>query len=157
MRVLEIAVAILAAFLLQTIGGRYLWPLQSYLDLFLVVSVGLGLTRGRMTGLVTGTTAGLIQDSFSGAILGLNGLSKTTVGYLCGVIGHWLIIRGWTTRFLLFFLASVADLLILSLLGLAVERPVVLGEGFTPLLLCIGNGLVGTMALGFGDRRKKKL
>lgn len=148
--------AILAAFLLQTIGGRYFWLLQSYLDLFLVASVGFGLTRGRMMGLVTGTTAGLVQDSFSGALLGLNGLSKTTVGYLCGVIGHWLIIRGSTTRFLVFFLASVADLLILSVLGQAVERPVVLGEGLTPLFLCFGNGLMGTLVLGFGDRMKKK-
>jgi rod shape-determining protein MreD len=156
-RVLEIAVAILVAFLLQTIGGRYFWPLQSYLDLFLIASVGFGLTRGRMAGLVTGTASGLVQDSFSGAILGLNGLSKTTVGYLCGVIGHWLIIRGWATRFLVFFLASVADLLILSVLGQAVERPVALGEGLTPLLLCIGNGVVGTFALGFGDRMKKKI
>ena len=149
--------AILAAFLLQTIGGRYFWPLQSYWDLFLVASVGFGLTRGRMMGLVTGTTAGLVQDSFSGALLGLNGLSKTTVGYLCGVIGHWLIIRGSATRFLVFFLASAADLLILSVLGQAVERPVVLGEGLTPLFLCVGNGLVGTLVLGFGDRMKKKV
>jgi rod shape-determining protein MreD len=150
----HIAVAILAAFVLQTLGARYFWPLESYFDLFLVTTVGFGLTRGRMVGMGTGTAAGLVQDAFSGGMLGLNGLSKTTVGYLAGIVGRWLIIRGWGARFLFFFAASLADLLILALVGLAVERPMVIGEGLTPLILCSSNGIVGAFVLGFTDRKK---
>ncbi len=154
MRVLEVAAAIAVAFLVQTLGGRYLTPLQSYLDLFLVVAVGFGLVRGRMTGLAAGTFGGLVQDAFSGGILGLNGLSKTTVAYLAGVVSRWLIIRGWAARFLFFFVASMADLLILALVGLAAERPIVAGEGITLLIVCAVNAAVGTIALSLMDRRK---
>jgi rod shape-determining protein MreD len=142
------------AFVVQTLGGRYFWPLQSYLDLFLVTAVSFGLTQDRMVGMGAGTAAGLVQDGFSGGMLGLNGLSKTTIGYLSGIIGRWLIIRGWGARFLFFFVASAVDLLILALVGSAVERPIVIGEGITPLILCSCNGLVGAFVLGLRDRKR---
>jgi rod shape-determining protein MreD len=154
MRFVEIGAAILVAFVVQTLGGRYFWPLQSYLDLFLVTAVGFGLTRGRMVGMGAGTAAGLVQDAFSGGMLGLNGLSKTTIGYLSGIVGRWLIVRGWGARFLFFFVASAADLLILALVGSAVERPIVIGEGMTPLILCSCNGLVGAFVLSLRDRKR---
>jgi hypothetical protein len=87
-------------------------------------------------------------------MLGLNGLSKTTIGYLSGIVGRWLIVRGWGARFLFFFVASAADLLILALVGSAVERPIVIGEGVTPLILCSANGIVGAFVLGWGDRKR---
>lgn len=155
MRVLEVAAALLTAFVVQTLGGRYFWPLQRYLDLFLVTAVGFGLVRGRMVGMFAGTVGGLIQDGFSGGMLGLNGLSKTTMGYLSGVIGRWLILRGWAARFLFFFLASATDILILTLVGLVTERPMVFGEGMSTLVLCAGNGLVGSLVLATTDGTKR--
>jgi rod shape-determining protein MreD len=153
-RVVEIAAALVVAFMVQTLGGRYFWPLQNYLDLFLVAAVAFGVVRGRMTGMFTGTVGGLIQDAFSGGVLGLNGLSKTTVGYLAGVVSRWLIIRGWAARFLFFFVASAFDLLILAAVGMAIERPAVIGEGVSALILCAGNGLVGALVLGLMDRNR---
>lgn len=155
MRVVEIAAALVVAFMVQTLGGRYFWPLQTYLDLFLVTAVAFGVVRGRTTGMLSGTVGGLIQDAFSGGLLGLNGLSKTTVGYLAGIISRWLIVRGWAARFLFFFLASAVDLLILAIVGLAIERPAVIGEGVSALILCAGNGLVGAFVLGLLDRNQK--
>lgn len=154
MRVVEIAAALFVAFMVQTLGGRYFWPLQTYLDLFLVTAVAFGVVRGRMTGMFTGTVGGLIQDAFSGGLLGLNGLSKTAVGYLAGIVSRWLIIRGWAARFLFFFVASAIDLLILAAVGIAIERPAVVGEGISALILCAGNGLVGTLVLGLMDRKR---
>jgi hypothetical protein len=46
---------------------------------------------------LSGASAGLLQDAFSGGLLGYNGISKTTVGYLAGIAGRHLIIRGWST------------------------------------------------------------
>ena len=140
--------------MVQTLGGRYFWPLQTYLDLFLVTAVAFGVVRGRMTGMLTGTVGGLVQDAFSGGLLGLNGLSKTTVGYLAGIVSRWLIIRGWAARFLFFFVASVIDLLILAVVGMAIERPAVVDEGVSALILCAGNSLVGTLVLGLMDRKR---
>ena len=153
MRVLDITAALLAAFVLQTVLGRYLPFLGVYLDLFTVVAAGFGLARGRIAGLVSGASAGLLQDAFSGGLLGFNGISKTTVGYLSGIAGRHLIIRGWWTRILFFAVATLLDLLILALVGYAAELPRVMGEGFAPLYLCIGNAFAGILLMRALERR----
>jgi len=152
-RVLDITAALLAAFVLQTVLGRYLPFLGVYLDLFTVVAAGFGLARGRIAGLVSGASAGLLQDAFSGGLLGFNGISKTTVGYLSGIAGRHLIIRGWWTRILFFAVATLLDLLILALVGYAAELPRVMGEGFAPLYLCIGNAFAGILLMRALERR----
>jgi rod shape-determining protein MreD len=144
-RLLGIVLAIVLAFVLQTVVGRYLPFLSSYLDLFVVVAAGFGLVRGRIPGMVTGALAGLLQDAFSGGLLGYNGISKTTVGYLAGIAGRHLIIRGWWSRLPFFALATLLDLGILALVGYAAELSRVVGEGLTPLYLCFGNAFTGIL------------
>jgi rod shape-determining protein MreD len=154
-RGLDIAAALLAAFVLRTVFGRYLPFFVPYLDLFAVVAAGFGLARGRMAGLLSGALAGLLQDAFSGGLLGFNGISKTTVGYLSGIAGRHLIIRGWSTRSLFFALATLLDLLILAVVGYAAELPRVVGEGLAPLYLCIGNAFAGILLVRVLERRPK--
>ncbi len=153
MRVLDIALALLAAFVFQTVFGRYLPFVGAYLDLFAVVAAGFGLTRGRMAGLLSGACAGLLQDAFSGGLLGFNGISKTTVGYLSGIAGRHLIIRGWSTRILFFGIATLLDLAILTVVGYAAELPRVVGEGLAPLYLCFGNAFAGILLVRALERR----
>jgi rod shape-determining protein MreD len=152
-RVLDITAALLAAFVLQTVLRRYLPFLGVYLDLFTVVAAGFGLARGRIAGLLSGASAGLLQDAFSGGFLGFHGISKTTVGYLSGIAGRHLIIRGWWTRILFFAVATLLDLLILAVVGYAAELPRVMGEGFAPLYLCIGNAFAGILLMRALERR----
>jgi rod shape-determining protein MreD len=149
----EVAVAILIAFLVQTVLGRYLLFLNGYLDLFAVVAAGLGLLRGKTVGLVTGSVAGLVQDAFSGGMLGFNGISKTTIGYLSGIVGHHLIIRGWSSRILFFGAATLLDAIILAAVGQAAELPRVAGEGFRPLYLCLGNAVAGILFIRMLESR----
>ncbi len=153
MRFLDIVVTIVVAFVFQTVLGRYLPFLGAYLDLFAVVAAGFGLVRGRMAGLLSGTAAGLLQDAFSGGLLGFNGISKTTVGYLAGIAGRHLIIRGWSTRILFFALATLLDLAILAVVGYAAEFPRVVGEGLAPFYLCIGNAFAGILLVRVLERR----
>jgi rod shape-determining protein MreD len=152
-RLLDIVAALLAAFVVQTVLSRYLPFLIGYLDLFLVIAAAFGLSRGRMAGLLSGAAAGLLQDAFSGGPLGFNGLSKTTVGYLAGIAGRHLIIRGWSTRILFFAVATIVDLLILAGVGYAAEFPRVMGEGLAPLYLCIGNAFAGILLVRALERR----
>ena len=154
MKFLDIALAILVAFFVQTVLGRYFGFLNVYLDLFTVIAVTFGLLRGRMVGLCTGTAVGLLQDAFSGGLLGFNGISKTTVGYLAGIAGHQLIIRGWSRRLLFFVGATLLDMAILAGVGRLAEQPRVLGEGLTPLYLCVGNAIAGILLLGRVDRNR---
>jgi rod shape-determining protein MreD len=152
-KLLDIVIALLAAFVVQTVFSRYLPFLNGYLDLFVVVAAAFGLARGRMAGLLSGASAGLLQDTFSGGLLGFNGISKTTVGYLSGIAGRHLIIRGWSTRILFFAIATLVDLLILAGVGYAAELPRVVGEGLAPLYLCIGNAFAGILLMRILERR----
>lgn len=156
MKILQIVLAVVGAFLVQTLGARHLWPVASYLDLFLVTAAGFGLVHGRLTGLVAGTAAGLVQDAFSGGFLGLNGLSKTTVGYLAGIAGRRLILRGWSGRMVFFAVATAVDVLILTLVGGAVDKTVLAGDIQAAGYLCLGNGLVGTAILTALDKVKQR-
>jgi len=153
-RFLYVALAILAAFIVQTVFGRYFPFLNRYVDLFTVVVAMFGLLRGRATGLMTGTFAGLIQDTFSGGLLGFNGIAKTTVGYVAGIAGRHLIVRSWTSRFLFFASMSLIDMVILAGVGYWAELPRVVGEGLTPLYMCIGNAIAGILLLGIFDKKR---
>ena len=154
MKFLDIALALLVAFIIQTVFGRYFGFLNSYLDLFTVVVATFGLLRGRATGLLTGTVAGVLQDAFSGGLLGFNGISKITVGYVAGIAGRHLIVRNWSSRLLFFVAMSVLDMAILAGVGHLTEQPRVLGEGLTPLYLCIGNAIAGILLIGVVDKKR---
>ena len=152
MKALAVALAVVGAFLVQTLGGRYFWPIQSYLDLFLLTAAGFGLMEDRQIGMFAGTAAGLVQDVFSGAPLGLNGVSKTTIGYLAGIAGHRLVVRGWVGRFLFLAAATASDRIILAAIGQVADQPPVVGSVPELLYLCVGNGLFGALVLGMFDR-----
>ena len=154
MRFLDVALAILVAFIVQTVLGRYFPFLNSYVDLFTVVVAMFGLLRGRTAGLVTGTVAGLIQDTFSGGLLGFNGIAKTTVGYLAGIAGRHLIVRSWASRLVFFATMSLIDMAILAGVGHLAELPRVVGEGLTPLYVCIGNAIAGILLVGIVDKKR---
>ncbi len=104
----------------QTTLNRY-FP-GGIVDLVLVVVVFTSLASGRMTGLWTGTAAGLLQDAMSGGVIGMAGLSKTVVGFLAGIIGTQFIVTQAFSRFVVFMLATVVDAILFmglyELLGL---------------------------------------
>ena len=152
MKALAVVLAIVGAYLIQTLGGRYVWPIRDYLDLFLLVAATFGLIHGRQSGMFAGAAAGLVQDAFSGGLLGLNGASKTTIGYLAGIAGHRLVVRGWAGRFVFFATFTAADLAILAAIGQVLERPTVVGGAADLLYLCGANGLMGALILNTVDR-----
>ena len=145
----------MGALVVQTVLGRYFPFLNTYLDLFTVAAATFGLARGRVAGMATGTVAGLLQDAFSGSLLGFNGISKTTVGYLAGVVGRHLIVRSRWSRLFFFAGMSLVDMAILAAVGHMAELPRVVGEGLTPLYLCLGNGIAGILLAGMFDRKSR--
>jgi rod shape-determining protein MreD len=62
-----------------------------------------------MSGLLTGTAAGLLQDALGGGMLGLSGLGKCIAGYLAGIAGTQFIVTQWMSRGLLFLGASLLN------------------------------------------------
>ena len=109
MRALRIALAIVAALVLQTTLSPVLGHVGIEVDLGLVVVVFVGLMTGPPTGLLTGSATGLAQDALGSGIVGVSGLSKTLVGFLAGVLGTAFIVARPVPRFVVFFGASLVD------------------------------------------------
>ncbi|MBP2649621.1 MAG: rod shape-determining protein MreD [Firmicutes bacterium] len=73
-------------------------------DLLLIVVVSWGLLAGKEQGIGLGFFAGLIQDLASGAVFGMNVLSKMATGYASGMLerqvfkeNYWLPVMGVLT------------------------------------------------------------
>ena len=104
-------------------------PKLDILDLPLLVTIYFGLSRRNpSTGLLLGTTIGLLQDSLSGPTvpLGLYGIAKTVVGYLASSIGARLDTEHPLARFSLtigFFVLHQAVLVLTRRLLLAQPEP----------------------------------
>ena len=95
------------ALALQTTLTRFIVRGTVAVDLVLVVVVYAALTTGPVTGLLTGTFAGIVQDALSSGVIGIGGLAKTIVGFLAGIIGTQFIVAQPLPRFVVFFAATV--------------------------------------------------
>jgi rod shape-determining protein MreD len=146
-----ILLAIALAQALQTTIARYITGRTVGVDLVLVVVVYVALTSGSVAGLLTGTVAGLIQDSLSTGLIGIGGLAKSIVGFFSGIIGTQFIVSQPLQRFLVFFVATVAHQAITIGLG------VVLGQRSfdTPYAAvageALGNAVVGVAAFQLAE------
>ena len=89
---------VVAALLLQA----YLPLVSSYanlVDLPLLVTVYLALLRRNpVAGLSLGAVIGLVQDSLSNAPVGLYGIIKTMVGYLCSTLATVMAVQSLVIR-----------------------------------------------------------
>jgi len=139
-----ILLATAAAVAVQTTINR--WFASGIVDLVLVVVVFNALSAGRVSGMLTGSFAGLVEDAMSGGVIGMAGLSKTIVGFLAGIVGTQFIVAHSPSRFVVFFLATVANSLVFmglyELLGLrhfGTPYAAVAGQG-------LGNAVVGVLA-----------
>jgi rod shape-determining protein MreD len=146
-----ILLAIALALVLQTTIDRYVAGGTVAVNFVLVVVVYVALTSGSVAGLLTGTVAGLIQDSLGTGLIGIGGLAKSIVGFVAGIIGTQFIVSQPLPRFLVFFVATVAHQAIT--IGLAV----VLGqrEFGTPYAAvagqALGNAVVGVAAFQLAE------
>jgi rod shape-determining protein MreD len=105
-RAAGIILAVASALALQSTLERYVRATMA-LDLVLVVVVCAALTCGPVTGLLTGTFAGLVQEAMGTGVIGIGGLAKTLIGFLAGIIGTQFIVAQPLPRFVVFFGATL--------------------------------------------------
>jgi rod shape-determining protein MreD len=101
-----IVAAVAVALALQMTLARYVRGTAAP-DLVLVAVVYVALSSGPVTGLLTGTFAGLLQDALATGVIGIGGLAKTLVGFLAGIIGTQFIVAQPLPRFFVFFGATL--------------------------------------------------
>ncbi len=143
MTVVRMAGFIVAALVLQTTLARYLVRGSVGVDLVLVVVVYLSLKAGPTVGILTGTVAGLMQDSLMTGIVGIGSLGKTLVGYLAGTVGRTFIVTQPVPRFLVFFAATLLEMaLVTALRAIVTPGPAAVPVGAI-VAQAFGNALVG--------------
>ena len=67
-------------------------------DLPLILVLHIAMTRGKITGMVTGLGIGYLQDAMSGSVLGFNGISKIVAGYMGGYLKEKFFVRSLVHR-----------------------------------------------------------
>ena len=124
------AVAILvplAAVVLEALLPRFNFRL-SILELPLLVTIFFAVSRrSPISGALTGAAIGLLEDALTGQPIGVNGMSKTVIGYMAASIGVQVDVEAWTTRVAMNFLFSLINsvllyLIVRRLLGLSHEH-----------------------------------
>jgi rod shape-determining protein MreD len=111
-KTVAVMLAVAIAVALQTTLARFLARGTLAVDFVLIAVVYVALTSGPVTGLLSGTFAGLVQDALSSGVIGIGGLAKTVVGFLAGVIGTQFIVTHSLPRFIVFFLATIVHAII---------------------------------------------
>jgi len=156
-----IILAIVLALALQTTIARFVVSGRVAVDLVLVVVVYVALASGSVAGMMTGTVAGLIQDSLQTGVIGIGGLAKTIVGFVTGVIGTQLNIAEPVARFVVFFAATVAHQAITiglnAVLGLrtfGVPYAAIAGEALANAVVGVAAFQVAELLPGAVERRR---
>jgi rod shape-determining protein MreD len=138
------------ALALQTTLARFVIRGTVAVDLVLVVVVYSALVWGPVTGLLTGTFAGLLQDALSSGIIGIGGFAKTLVGFLTGIVGTQFIVAQSLPRFVVFFGATVVHAVVFIGLYLVLDsRP--FGSPYAVLGQAVGNAVVGVVAFQLSE------
>ena len=145
MKAAGIILAVAVALALQTTLDRYLRG-SVVLDLVLVAVVYVSLTSGSVTGLLTGTFAGLVQDTMTTGVIGIGGMAKTLVGFLTGIIGTQFIVAQPLPRFVVFFGATLLHGLVFIGLYVLLDLRHFESPYAAVFAQAAGNAIVGVMA-----------
>ena len=89
------------------------------LDIPLIAVVYFGTYKNRTESCIIGGIIGLIQDSISGLPLGMNGFSKTLLGYVSAAASRRLVLERFGMLLGLMLVISLADSTIKLVLFLA--------------------------------------
>ena len=150
----EILLLLLLAGSFEILLSRVLPEFRRYLDLPLILVLYLSVHSTAAKGAFWGTCFGLLSDLLMGTLLGLNGLSKTVIGCLVGLMRLRTAAEGVLGRMLLLAAAASLDtVLIVAILDL-LGRPV--AESSLPFILarsCL-TSVVGVFIFRGYDRIK---
>ena len=150
MRAAGLVLATVLALAVQTFIGR-LFGGGTGVDLVLVVVVFAALSFGPVTGLLTGTVAGLVQDAMATGIIGVGGLVKTVIGFVAGAIGTQFIVSHPLPRFVVFFGASVVQTMLFLGIYVVLGARDLQAPWQRVALQAVGNAVIGLLVFKVVD------
>lgn len=149
----EIGVLLAAVLVGELIVHRVL-PMGLRPDLSLVAVLFVGWNSSPLKGAAAGTAFGLVRDYILGIYLGLNGLSKTVLGYAAAYLNRWVASENRLLRAALLTILSCLDRIIvyvmLSMFGRSLPDP----YWFYAVMEALVTGLVGESFFRFYSRVK---
>lgn len=125
------------------------WQLPVYyfpFDLFLILTVVIALRREPMPTQLYALVIGLVQDSFTGNLIGLNALSKTVLGFTFSVLKNNVDLKGPIQRFLVFVFATLINEMIIAGVKLTFSLTYSFDYNFLCLQL-VGNAMIGLLVM----------
>lgn len=145
----------IVALLAITAVLEFLFPTPSalYLDLPLFFALYIGWYSSPSKGAVCGIAFGLLQDVFSRSYLGLNGTSKTLLGFGGSYLSKWLVLESFLARCALIGSLSLLDNVIVITMEFLLGQPI--QQGWLRTLIEIPvTGILGGGIFQIYDRVK---
>ncbi len=105
----EVLILLAAATALQLLFSLYL-PQALLVDIPLIATLYIGWYSGPVAGALWGSAFGLMRD-VTGILplVGLNGFSKTLLGFLAAFLSRWVVLESLAGRMAVIGLVSLAD------------------------------------------------
>ena len=124
------ALVLLGAFLLHALAGPWLAASLFGLNVFPIAVILFAMVKGDMAGAVMGSFAGIVADSFSLGVFGVNGVVLTAVGFLSGWISRRINVVAPARSFLFIGLLSALELFLrLGLSAAVLSKPAPWNQG----------------------------
>jgi rod shape-determining protein MreD len=150
-KLIKVLLAIFAVLMVQTMLLTKNQWLQS-IDLFLLLNIYYALNFSQLSALALAVFSGLVQDTFSQGILGVNGFSKTVVAYFVGFLSTRIMIKHPLIILLLIILSTAMDYLMIT----ALYRVFSLSRPALPLPFLLAsavlNGITGLIGYQIADK-----
>lgn len=125
--------------------AKYLPWLALYLDLPLVLVIYIGWYSRPAKAALCGSAFGLLADAFFRILLGLNGVSKTTIGFVTAYLNRWVLIGGFFPRLFVISSLTLLDNLIVFCMLELLSQPVREDFGYHALIRGVVTGLAGVV------------
>ena len=109
---LKITIAIIGAVVLFSVLTKISPAFTMILNVFNILVLYFAIEEGEIYGAIMGSTAGLIQDSFSIGVFGIAGISKTILGFLAGYISRRINIVPLVRRVIFIFVMLLSEVLL---------------------------------------------
>jgi rod shape-determining protein MreD len=149
----EILWLLAATAVVQSVFANYL-PSGLYVDFPLVFALYIGWYSPPVRGAIAGTAFGWMQDAIVGIFLGMNGMSKTLIGFGGSYLSKLLVLESFLARCFLISILSLLNNLFILGLGLMVGQTIGRGVWLRTLIQVPATGLVGGIVFVLYDRIK---
>lgn len=150
-----IAVPLVAFFLQAFVPLRF--PFFSMFDLPLLVTIFFAISRRNpVTGLLTGSIIGLLQDSLTHQYIGIYGIAKTLVGYGASSLGVKLDVENVGSRFLVILFFYVIHEITYFVVGRGLVALTLQWSWGHELWSALANAVLGVFLFALMDRLKQR-